>query len=50
MCSLWFAVGCCSVINGVCMFDIYYKLVQKLPNGANVDNRMCLFIVAGLSQ
>ena len=42
--SLCFAVGCCSVINGVCMFDIWNKLIQQLPNGANVDNRMCLFI------
>ena len=49
MCSLWFAVGCCSVINGVCMFDSWTKEFQKLPNSANVDNRVCLFIVAGLS-
>ena len=48
-CSLWFSLGCCSVINCGCKFDVSNKLVQKLQNCENVDSRMCLFIVAGLS-
>ena len=51
MCFLWFSLGCCSLINCVRMFWRFRKkLIQKLQNRGNVDSRMCLFIVAGLSQ
>ena len=46
---LWYPSACCSVINCACMFEVLEEVGSMLQNLGNV-NRMCLFIVASLSQ